>query len=1600
MNVADPLDDVAARAQTPDHLVLSDGESDGAPDDHGGDYTTRLEELMSDDEDHAPRADRAGHDEDEEDEEGFFYSGVDAEPLGTYREQLRDVLGPEHEPDDADEHAAADELIREVAEKERFEAAMDDEARPLDVLSEPSPPSSASQSDFPAPPRVVDPGAPEVPLRTMRPFLHPTISRLRSVTPQASRSPSVGSMGTMNSQLGLSAPPSHFSALSATSSQSNLPEVTPTGANGAAAEEREVFRWTQLRNISELLYGKHTQQKVASVLGTPNLGSPTVLAANGMICVGTDLGRVLVFDFKQNLRCICDPPDKSIGAVTALALSYDHTFVASGHVAGHIVLYDINNPKTPARFVPPTTLKDVAAGTQEGHLLGSRITCLGFVAGRHTAVVSADDSGLAFYHSLGKVLFVEASDTLRILGKYPDEDGVDANGGPEAHHFAAHHPFRRRRLRKIHTILSMAPLPLGTTAHSTDAYHLIALLTPLKLVVVGLKPSPKTWYRRHRPEDEGSSKSRFKGVLAWFPSLIIGSPPPQTNGKAKSVVVPGSTPMLVYGWGNTLNLVRVSETKVQQEVKNAKTGKTSRVEVGRLVFEEVGTWTVGGGDALALQWLNINQVLVLTLTTLEVYDIHTFRLVEHVLFDAWSLVSPILAHTTNGSVSYPDAVTEIAHSVRTYKGKIFLLVRTLTIQPSISPSAHPACDRQGQHEVQVGTLLTWADRILAFVEQGDFLSAIDLARAYYVGEAPGNRNGLPERAEELRETVGEKMRELMAASAGYAFAEERMTDGTHVTPDGRGVDRTALFEGLVAACARACGALDDFEFLWEDLYAYYDQFGITRIFLEQLEPFVLEGRIHDVPPRITQRLIAMHDDDNRPDLAERLIWHIDPDCLDISQAITLCQHYHLYDALIYVYTRAMKDYVAPVVELLGLIRRVQKYRRARAEASPSSSALISEDSIEPVIINAYKIYPYLANALSGLTYPSEQPLPEDEALEAKNDVYTFVFYGRSSIWPMGEGGQLVLTADEENGVEPTYPYARLLLRFDAEAFLHCLDLAFEDHYLNDESHSVNRLIIIKILLEILDTFGLPQSDATFINIFIARNVPKYPQFIELAPSTLHSILIGLAEDEDESTREDRQLAAEYLLSAYTPHEGERMVHLFEQAGFYRILRTWHRQDKQWSPLLLTYLKDPDLRPQEVFSSIDDVLVTANRANKGTLPPELVSTVADSLASLLNGDISSTAALVDKRVPLLHEQVMKLLRERPSHDRFVYLRYLLGSPQSLEESGYVTYRDRSAPSLQVPMPLREEYVALLCENNPLGAIHELEYLPADYLDWGQAVKICEEHEVYDAAVWALDRKDQPRAALTKTEEYERLLSMKVVEHLTQRTPEDEDAVRNLLSSLQRLQHSAVSVCLAHSRPSAEPTTPLEDVWFQLLSSQVGCVHRVSLSCSVQGVPDDAADTHAQLEKEAMSSLRALVQDTFTSLMTVSSSKAVSFPRLFKRLVVSVTDSRVSKGALYQEFQVILTGMLESYRSDEDLMAITKRLLERDVFDSVEEVTRERMKGWAPSRPVCAQCGLRLHDNKKVPGLDGEAAPGVQLVVSRTGNIYHRTCFTPENTSTAV
>ncbi|EPQ57241.1 hypothetical protein GLOTRDRAFT_73888 [Gloeophyllum trabeum ATCC 11539] len=1561
-----------------------------------------MEEFMDDSEGEVQGSRGQEDDGDDDDaDEGFVYEGVDAGASGSggYRDRLRDILGSEHAPEDdeLDEKEVEKSLLHDSEDK--ISGALNGREIPHVQVSRddtPSTPSVSSPTRL-SPSRMASPGptgVPGTPSRQVRPFLHPTISRLRSFTPQASRNPSTtGSAITLQSYgHGAASPaPSHFSAISRSSTPSTLDQYTerPGVTNHQSEADRQVFKWTVLQTISDLLFAKKLTQKAAAVLGSPSLGSPTVMAANGLICIGTDSGRIVVFDFKQSLKAVCgnESSAAAVGPVSAVALSHDHTYVAAGHASGHIQLYDLSKPQTAARFVAPTSIPAVVSGRQEGHLLGSRIVSVGFVAGRHTAIVSADESGLAFFHSLGKVLFVEASDILRILGKYPEEDPVtdlspEATGlrpGPLANGNGAFgHTFRRRRLRKSNTILSMATLPLGTAPHPTDAYHIVAMLTPVKLVIVGLKPTPKTWFRRHREDpDEKGVRSKWKGTLAWWPSVTRAGDDGANSGKGRagSALFP-TDPILAYSWADTLYLLRVTETKASSKLKNPRNGKTNTVEVGTVTFAEVRSWTTASNaDVLALQWLNANQIIVVTPHSLEVHDVRSSKLIERASFDASLLISPTLGYTVNGMVPYADSVSDIAHSVRVYKGKVFLL---------------------GRQDVSVGTLLTWADRILHLVQEGDFLSAIELTRTYYTGEAPGNRNGLPDTPEQVKDVIGQKLRDLMTASARFAFSEERLVE-THMTPDGRGVDRTTLFEGLVQTCARACKALDDFDFLFEDLFQYYDDCGIARMFLFQLETFVLSGDVRYVPPRITQRLVAMHDDDQRPDLVERVIWHIEPDCLDINQAVRLCKTHQLYDALIYLYTRAMRDYVAPVVELISLVRKVMQYRRARMEtSSPSQEAQMSMDDldIEPIILNAYKIYPYLGDVLSGLTYPSEEPLPEDEALSAKNDVYSFLFFGRSSVWPSGEGGKLVLTAEEDGGVEPTYPYLRLLLRFDSEAFLHSLDLAFEDSYLNDETEGISRMIIINILLEVLSSPGLSRTDITFVNIFVARNIPKYPQYIlkYTSPSVMQSVLVGLAEDPDESTREDRQLAAEYLLSAYTPHDSNAILDLFQKAGFYRILRSWHRHEEQWAPLFLAYLNDPELDSHELFEGIRDVMANAQRRNAGSVPLDLLAVVSDAIPRLLQLSIARTASVIDIYVPDLHADAADAMStEDQEYACFLYLRHLLGRPTGEDHQT----KWRGAPSSHVPPSLRQRYIELHCQYDPANVIDSLQYLPAGYVDPADVVRTCEKNQVYDAAVWAASMEGEAASSLSKVQSFETKLASQINSLLTTREGESTslEELEKLITALQSIGRAGIAVCTAYAGQNSGEKASLEDVWFQLLRSQIDCVQNVSSCCTAQG--NDVSGTGGRI----LSSLRSLVQETFTALMAASSTTDVSFPRLFKRLVDSSTGAKRMKGIPYTEFRAILTGMLESYRSDGDMLLITKHLIDRDVFETTEELVRERLKGWSPEKGICRGCRKALSGDKNQPQMvqQGEQE---SILVSRTGAIYHSRCHPSDSITITV
>lgn len=957
---------------------------------------------------------------------------------------------------------------------------------------------------------------------------------------------------------------------------------------------------------------------------------------------------------------------------------------------------------------------------------------------------------------------------------------------------------------------------------------------------------------------------------------------------------------------------------------------------------------------------------------------------------------------------------------------------------------------QTKADVRAGSVVTWSDRLLALIGTGDMLGAIRLARSFYLGLDKSTVIGLPESPLERQRLVGLKLDELMRSSLAYTFSDERMTDSTHDSRDGRGVDRTSLFEGLVTETAEACLALGELDFLVEDVFDRYEQAGIEAIFLSRLEPFILDGRIRTLPTNVVQRLFRLRDSRDSLDALETLIWHVDPHCVDIHQAVTLCKKHALWDALVHVYNRSLADYVSPVVDLLAIVRTVHHHRTGRpqrigGQGDPTTGGGdgLTDDEVEALVPDAYRLYSYLSEVLSGLAYPSREPLPEQEAISARTSVYAFLFSGRTT--SAVPGGPLVSTV-AQGGSEPTYPYLRLLLQFDTEAFLHAIDIAFEDPYLNDDvtDRVISRQLIVTLLLDCMDPNEFSPSDVTLLHIFVARNLPKYPQFIILPPSTLHRLLDALALDPDQSTREDRQLAAEYLLSAYTPHDPDRMLALFESAGFFRILRSTYRAERRWAPLVATFLQDPD-GGLDVFAAVDEVLSLAvspssssSRPKASEIPSELRETVLDAIGHLSELGVRQTALLVDRHLPSSHAAAIQSLASSP-HKQFGYLRCLLepARTDAEEESGPLA--PRQSPSTRLDARSRHLYVALLARYDPASVVRLLEASEATLkepgaveggFDLSEVVSICEDVGPPEAVVWALDRQGHTRSAFAKVGDVIRIRGADLAAGFAALRDGDVGSSHQDLHDLRSVTRMGVQLCLAHStaspssaasRAKTKDRLPVEDMWFGLLHELIELVHAVSglvpasdsasqrpphsplrtSSSSFPPFPNDSPPPPLQsADSLVLDALRALVQETLAALVASNATSSLSFPTLFKQLVdASSTSSSTSSSSVpgegrkraYSEFRAILTGMLDTSKADAEVLQVTIRLVERDLFESVRELSVQRARGWRPKADDWLEIG-KIRSGEQ----NGEERGGRGgLVVFRSGKVERAELGTPSS-----
>lgn len=512
-------------------------------------------------------------------------------------------------------------------------------------------------------------------------------------------------------------------------------------------------------------------------------------------------------------------------------------------------------------------------------------------------------------------------------------------------------------------------------------------------------------------------------------------------------------------------------------------------------------------------------------------------------------------------------------------------------------------------------------------------------------------------------------------------------------------------------------------------------------------------------------------------------------------------------------------------------------------------------------------------------------------------------------------------------------------------------------------------------------------------MFIARNLPKYPQYLLFPGSTLTKVLTGLCNYPGEDLAEDAQLSAEYLLSAYHPADMADLMPLFKKAGFYRILKRTYRQDKQYGKLIQAYFEDPDDR-DGVFDCVEECLRPATGSAKRQLQ-EVHNVLRENARDFINLDPVRAAAALAVDAPMLHQTMLDAAADEPEIQH-AYLKTILEPDESLTTKVKATAEKE----------LVEQYVKLMCKFDPAHVSDYVSRVQASDLRLDNILPTLEENGVVDAAVMLMAKEGQVKEAMDRLTKHLHTLESALQGLLSSTNHEGsvqmQSAGEELLTALQKYIHVGIWLCQGQTKqarqaasvrrrqkaqsPTLESLSPDEALWLSLIDTSVQITRSVSAAIEARShefgefaTPSAEPDGHDHAESEELDTdkllalLRSLVQHTFTALLTSTSQ---STPRInnnnhvnsnlsFLRILRAFLTRAATTSPNLSDLRGVLQSIFSAYAYEESILRLSNRLLERSLFVSVDRAAELRRRGWRPRGSTCEACGARIWG----PGVSG-------------------------------
>uniref|UniRef100_A0A8R1Y1Z1 Vps8 domain-containing protein n=1 Tax=Onchocerca volvulus TaxID=6282 RepID=A0A8R1Y1Z1_ONCVO len=340
----------------------------------------------------------------------------------------------------------------------------------------------------------------------------------------------------------------------------------------------------------------------------------------------------------------------------------------------------------------------------------------------------------------------------------------------------------------------------------------------------------------------------------------------------------------------------------------------------------------------------------------------------------------------------------------------------------------------GQSSVYVISVNDQIAQLESLIDRGQMVPAVLFALDIITGKIANKTNQL-----NLKHIVSLRIPSLIQTLLTYTISG---------LTNGKVIQLVDHYKKHIQLLIRACVTTNQFDLLYSTVYSCLEKDILSKaIFFEFIDEVVLDGRLEDPPPALVSDYFHHLISEGNLNQFEAAVVRIPIEKQDIHFVMTICRKNRLYDGVIYVYNRAMSDYIGPLEEIFDNLAEL-------ADCEVLSDCEIALGN---------KLLLYIQCCLSGRAYPIGS-LPEKVAATLPLQVY-----------------RCLISYKGKNGTSASiiYPYLRLLIKFDAVQFFNVIFTCSDSEIFNSEDGRLQK--ITEVIYQIISS--VDRSAVLFINYF-------------------------------------------------------------------------------------------------------------------------------------------------------------------------------------------------------------------------------------------------------------------------------------------------------------------------------------------------------------------------------------------------------------------------------------------------------------------------------------------------------------------------------------